>query len=474
MDFDPKDAKNLRVLLATPSMQIADGVSITIRKIHKRVKHHGGEIRIFTAIAAKEYFEKEEPELFKDMLFGDCFSISYDHTTNYSIMNMLTKQTKKLILDFKPNVFHYTSPDIFGFSIGEWTRKNNKPVIATWHSNIPDYLDHTSYFARKIIKPILIFVFRAVYKYPLVTYVPTEAMRTHLAKQGYLRLRVWGRGVNVELFSPKKRNESLRTKLGIKKEQIVILWVGRCVKEKRHDIFIEVLKRLENKYPSKVIGLVVGKGKNYDEMVGLDNCIGFGWANREKVAEIYASSDLLLFPSGVETFGNVTLEGMASGIPVVGDNICSKHLIQDNITGFACSQFPIKDQNGREVDCYTQYFEACEKIVVNDDLRIKLGQQGRDIAVKKWEIKDIIDEMVAHYIETMQLGKDKKVPNMKYSMDQYIARILFEVGDKSCRIIEPLLSYLSFNQKDVKGESATFMICIFVLFIGLIFVYINK
>ena len=149
-------------------------------------------------------------------------------------------------------------------------------------------------------------------------------------------LDVWGRGVDLTKFSPVHRSLIFRHKLEIKDDTPVLLFVGRLVPEKRSDIFASVVRRLHDEGVD-FHALVVGAGADEDTVSNLPNTTLLGWLNGDKLSEAYASSDIFLFPSAVETFGNVTLEAAASGLPLVVESGCSGHLVKDGVNGFGCT-----------------------------------------------------------------------------------------------------------------------------------------
>ena len=147
-------------------------------------------------------------------------------------------------------------------------------------------------------------------------------------------MQIWGRGIDLERFNPSlRRSEAYRAQIGVGPQDICLIWVGRLVPEKRPDIWRDVyLALLAEGFPVK--GLVVGVGPcqaMFDECPGVHIA---GWLSGIPLAVAYASSDLLLFPSDVETFGNVTLEALGSGIPAVVESLCSRHLVTNGIEGF--------------------------------------------------------------------------------------------------------------------------------------------
>lgn len=134
--------------------------------------------------------------------------------------------------------------------------------MATWHSNIPDYLDHYGYVQRTALKGIVQKIFQSMYAYCTWTFVPQPNLIAKMQKEGYEnpetknKLRVWGRGVDTEAFVPSKRSSEFRASHGVGEDDVVVLWVGRCVTEKEPQVFVAVMKEMVKKYPNKVKGWV--------------------------------------------------------------------------------------------------------------------------------------------------------------------------------------------------------------------------
>jgi glycosyltransferase involved in cell wall biosynthesis len=160
-------------------------------------------------------------------------------------------------------------------------------------------------------------------------------MLNKLNEKGYgesTQLKEWGRGIDMKLFSPERRSESFRASKGFAPTDIVVLWVGRLVPEKRPDIWLNVVKKLQMEgYPVKA--MVVGNGQYEKTLSQLNSVVCCGWLSGVALAEAYASCDILLFPSDVETFGNVTLEALASGCVAIVEQNCSGHLVKHGLNG---------------------------------------------------------------------------------------------------------------------------------------------
>lgn len=176
---------------------------------------------------------------------------------------------------------------------------------------------------------------------------------------------MWGRGIDLELFSPEQRSHYFRERVGFSPTDVVICFVGRFVFEKRPDIFAYVIRRLvAQNMPYKA--LCIGCGPYEEELRSLPNTVCTGWLNGEELATAYASSDIFLFPSALETFGNVTLEAAASGLPLVVEAGCSGHLVIDGANGFGCPE-------GDE-ECF---YQATLELLTNHALREQFAIESR-------------------------------------------------------------------------------------------------
>lgn len=181
-----------------------------------------------------------------------------------------------------------------------------------------------------------------------------------------------------------------RQKLGIEDDVPVILFVGRLVAEKRVDIFANVIRRL-NQQNVSFHALVVGAGHPFDEILAsIPNCTPLGWLNGDKLSEAYASSDIFLFPSAVETFGNVTLEAAASGLPLVVEGGCSGHLVKDGVNGFGC---PEGDEDA--------YYEATLQLCLNPQMRQTFSRQSIKVG-ESMEQHRVSRMMIRNYHEVTQ------------------------------------------------------------------------
>lgn len=197
-------------------------------------------------------------------------------------------------------------------------------------------------------------------------------------------LKEWGRGIDMNQFSDTRRSLSFRRSKGIEDDDVVVLWVSRLVPEKRPDIWMYVVKKLQDEgLPVK--SLVIGHGTFESSLKQLKHVVNLGWQSGNALGEAYASSDILLFPSDVETFGNVTLEALSAGIPAIVEKKCGEHLVADGVNGLTC---PEGD--------FEAFYHATRRLVIDANLRRRMGKAARESAWK-YERNIILQQMAENY-----------------------------------------------------------------------------
>jgi phosphatidylinositol alpha 1,6-mannosyltransferase len=383
-------------------MPTANRVVLTIRKLEQEILAEGHSVCILTTASgdpANTNLIPTHPNR-RVIFINDAMPIPFINDPSnpemptYAMGFALSAATIAEIEDFEPSIIHITVPDVSALHLIEFARRKEIPLMGTYHSNIPEYLDH--YPAISWLKHLLGAFFRHEYSFLQALYVPTPYIEKHLLDnfdmENATKLGIWGRGVDVDHFHPHHRSIKYRRSFGIEDDCTVICWVGRLVAEKRPDIFANVCRRLHAR-GENFHALVIGSGPVEEEFKTLPNTTFCGWMNADQLSVAYASSDIFLFPSAVETFGNVTLEAAASGLPVVVEAGCSGHLIRggngswngvrqgDN--GFAC---PAQDEDA--------FFEATLELVRDGKLRASCSRSARKMSLtleKKSVVRDMLD-----------------------------------------------------------------------------------
>jgi glycosyltransferase involved in cell wall biosynthesis len=183
-------------------------------------------------------------------------------------------------------------------------------------------------------KPIVAYL-RKFHNATACTMVPTRELKKTLGENGFLNLKVVSRGVDTHLFNVNKRNEQLRANWGATDQTKVLISVGRMAPEKNLEQVLKVFDAL--KFMGDQVKLVmVGDGPLKEQFkLRYPEIIFPGMLSQSELANYYASSDLFVFPSQTETFGNVTIEALASGIPVLAfDCAAARDWVQPNVNGW--------------------------------------------------------------------------------------------------------------------------------------------
>jgi glycosyltransferase involved in cell wall biosynthesis len=201
--------------------------------------------------------------------------------------------------------------------------------------------------------------------------VPTEALRRELAASGLLRLEVVTRGVDTDRFDPSRRSAELRASWGVGPEDLVVTCVGRLAPEKNLGVVLTAFEAIARQLPRAKL-LLVGDGPQRAELAArCPAAIFAGQRTGEDLAAHYASADLFLFPSLTETFGNVTTEAMASGLPVVAfDHAAAAQLIHSGRNGVLVPQGDV-----------AAFVQAATELAAHPDRRATLGEQARASAL---------------------------------------------------------------------------------------------
>jgi len=214
----------------------------------------------------------------------------------------------------RPDIVHIVTEGPLGWSALQAAHKLKIPVSSDFRTNFHAYSRH--YGIGWLQKPIAAYL-RKFHNRTLLTLVPTESMRHDLAALGFRNLRVVARGVDTQLFHPSRRSETLRAAWGATPDDLVVLHVGRIAPEKNLEPVLAAFERIRLVQPRAKLVFVGDGPARADLQSRCPQAIFAGMRVGENLAVHYASGDLFLFPSLTETFGNVTIEAMASGLAIV-------------------------------------------------------------------------------------------------------------------------------------------------------------
>jgi glycosyltransferase involved in cell wall biosynthesis len=296
-------------------------------------------------------------------------------------------KARRALDDFRPDIVHIAAPDITGFGALNYARKFGIPAVASFHTRFDTYPRYYNmrWLEKHVTNYMRYFFNRCEHVYP-----PSHSMTEELRRDGIGRdIRQWTRGVDGDLFNPARRDMNWRAQNGLDKDDVVVAFVGRLVLEKGIDLFVDAFRRAKAAAP-RLKALVVGDGPERQSFARLlPEGFFAGYLQGEDLARAYASADLFFNPSITETFGNVTLEAMASGLPSVGAAAAgSKSLIEDGVTGFVAKP------------CAESFAEKVSLLAADDALRHRFGKTAREHSARfSWDA--VLAELVGHYYEAL-------------------------------------------------------------------------
>jgi glycosyltransferase involved in cell wall biosynthesis len=234
-----------------------------------------------------------------------------------------------------PDLVHIATEGPLGLAALLAAEKLRLPVISSFHTNFPMYLD--SYRLGLIEKAAWGYL-RWFHNRTAQTFCPTPSVRRILINKGFQRVGIWGRGVDSGRFSPDKRDPHCRAQLGLSTEDVAFVYCGRLAVEKNLLLLMEAFHRIRDPHARL---LLIGDGPLRSQLAANagQRVIFTGYRQGEELARLYASADIMVFPSRTETFGNVILEAMASGLPVIGFRTPGpQDIITDGLTGLLVAE----------------------------------------------------------------------------------------------------------------------------------------
>jgi glycosyltransferase involved in cell wall biosynthesis len=243
----------------------------------------------------------------------------------------LTATVRRRLEAFEPDLVHVATQGPLGSAAVAAGRDLLVPVTSDFRTNFHAYCAH---YGLRFASGLVLHYLRRFHNRTDATFVPSRRVRAELQSQGFERVEVIGRGVDARLFNPRKRSSDLREFWDADDDAPVVLYVGRLAAEKNVVLALNAFVRLREMHPDARM-VVVGDGPLRTQLEADYPNVHFAGALRgEALAVHYASADLFLFPSLTETFGNVTLEAMASGLAVVAfDAAAAGEWIRDGSNG---------------------------------------------------------------------------------------------------------------------------------------------
>lgn len=303
-----------------------------------------------------------------------------------------TLSTYQQLKDFNPDVAHFIHPALIGVGGMIMAKTLGIPTVASFHLDLARLAHH---FNLGFMEPVTDFLTKVVFNAADYSLAPSRLVQEEMIGLGVNNVGLWKRGVDAEKFNPRHYSNDMRYTLSDgHPEDTLLLYVGRLSSEKRIDQIKAVLEQV----PGTRLA-IVGDGPARDDLQAhfVDTRTKFmGYMRGDQLSQAYASADIFVFPSALETFGLVVVEAMAAGLPVVASRVGGvRDVLVEGRTGYT---FDSGDIEGM--------VEGVRQIAVSRDRIRQMGQDARAFAeTQTWPA--MMDEVIALYDQLIEVNRIK-------------------------------------------------------------------
>jgi glycosyltransferase involved in cell wall biosynthesis len=281
----------------------------------------------------------------------------------------------------RPDLVHVATEGPLGASAITTALGAGIPVTSSFHTNFDQY---TRDYRLGWLAPVVGAWLRRVHNRTRHTFVPTHDLLARLEAAGYRNLRILSRGVDTGLFSPARRDDTLRAAWGAGPRDPVVIHVGRMAAEKNYPLVFRAFSAIREVHPRAKL-VLVGDGPLLATLQRRQpEAICTGFYTGENLARHYASGDIYLHASTTETFGNVVLEALASGLALGAFHYAAaREFLRNGQNGLTCA---LGDE--------AAFLAQAARLGADDALRRELGANARAEALRRsWDA--VIDGFLA-------------------------------------------------------------------------------
>jgi glycosyltransferase involved in cell wall biosynthesis len=288
---------------------MVSGVAVTLRRLADSLTARGHAVRVYSATYALPPGGADRPEAHRSPSLP--LFLYPDVHWAFPRMGALVEDLE----GFRPDVIHVATEFSMGLAGVRLAHRLGVPLIASAHTNYEQYA--ARYGMDWVVRPGWRYL-RWFYGQADLVLCPSQFYRDWLEARGVARTALWTRGVDTATFSPRHRDDAWRASVGAGPGDLLVTYVGRIAREKNLDLLLDAWPALAARHPGARL-TVVGRGPLADPIRrrGIPGVTVTGLLEGPALSAAYASADLFVFPSTTETFGNVLLEAMASGLPAV-------------------------------------------------------------------------------------------------------------------------------------------------------------
>lgn len=382
------DVTDLRIALFSGNYNYTrDGANQALNRLADYLLRQGAALRVYSPVVEKPDFKATG-----DLVGVPNVRMPVKGRGEYRLPLGLDEKARRDLAEFAPNLIHIASPDPTGHAALKWARKQDVPVLASVHTRFETY---PRYYGLAFLEPAVEALLRRFYNRCDALVAPSQSQIDELKSQGmHHDITIWSRGVDREVFDPSRRDMEWRRANGLDDDDVAIVFLGRLVMEKGLDVFADAIVELRKRQvPHKVLVIGDGPARSWFEKA-LPGGTFVGFQTGRNLGRALASGDIFFNPSITETFGNVTLEAMACGLPVVAAGATgAASLVKDGKTG---RLVPPSKTDAFSKGCA----EALAPYCTDDALRLAHGRAG-EIAARAYSWDAINQAVVDTYLRLL-------------------------------------------------------------------------
>lgn len=396
----PHRSAQLNIALVTETyLPEVNGVAITIGRMVHGLRQHGHNIHMIRPRQHKHDVAAKEEGYAETLVSGMPIPGYPELKSGLPAKGRLMRLWKQQ----RPDIVHIATEGPLGWSALSAARKLNLPVSTDFHTNFQNYTQH--YGIGLLKRPIAAYL-RYFHNKADCTLVPTASLQRELEQDDYQNVLVVSRGVDSELFHPAKRDSALRASWGADDDTPVVMLVSRIAAEKNLPVVFQAFEQMRADPRARLV--IVGDGPARVELQKQHPDVIFaGMQTGDALARHYASGDIFLYPSLTETYGNVTVEAMASGLATIAYDYAAAHQhIRHDVNGLLV---PFDD---------TAAFITQAKGLISDMGRVRRLRHEARQTVESLTWEHIMGQMEAVLFDTVRTqGVSHVQPEISAALD---------------------------------------------------------
>ncbi|MFT7879306.1 MAG: glycosyltransferase [Sulfurimonas sp.] len=357
--------KNIRVLLFTDTLCDVNGVSRFIQDIVKIAPQKGAELYVVTSTV------KQCPDLPNVKIIRPSLRTRMPFYPDLDLVLPSYRKLKAFTDEIDPDVVHISTPGFVGVMGRRIAQKRSLPMLGTYHTDFPAFAYKNMPY--KIVKQIGNKMMQYFYRDFRALFVRSETYRKIVQEDVRFdpeKIHTLKAGIDTRKFNTGYRDRTIWEQYDIPESAVKALYVGRFTKEKNFPLLLELWKAYYRESKNKEIYLITVGGDLDESLFERYHIKSLGIKRGEALSKIYASSDLFLFPSTTDTLGQVVMEAISSGLPVVVSDEGGPQTVigKEQEAGYAID---VKDR--------ALWLEKIKVLMEDGSLRERLGRNGQQL-----------------------------------------------------------------------------------------------